>query len=160
MNRSLPFLFLLLALATSCAPASMPAPASTASISPAVAMIDNFYTVINTAQTRDDLVVLWNTLTFEAQCIPVFKGCTLDGFQDRLWQAKLLYRLYDCGPDFVVAEELRYPRGEAAPITPAGSKFWAYSLVETDEGLLISDISFTPAPGEGCTLVIDRFSLP
>jgi hypothetical protein len=145
-------------LLTSCVPASTPIipifptimpVASTAS---AVAIVDEFYTLINDAQSKNDFGKPWDLLSNESQCSPVNK-CDLSYFQDRWWQSKVVYTLYDCGPNRVAAQELKYPR-EADPASANGSpKYWLYLLSDFEGRLMISEIDLIQAPGAECVLV-------
>ena len=163
MKKLLFPLSLLFALVTSCAPTPapvyLPTLAPTDAASSAVAMIDSFYTVINTAQTKDDLSKLWNMLTLDEQCNALYQ-CNMDRFQDKLWQAKGPYRLYDCGSNIIVAEETRYPQSDSSSATPDAPRFWHYELMQTEDGFLISDVSVAQAPGEGCVPVVDGSVTP
>ena len=67
----------------------------------------------------------------------------------------MVYKLYDCGDNVVIAEEMRYPRSDASPSTPAALKFSRFKLKQTEDGLLIDDISPAQAPGDGCVLFVE-----
>jgi hypothetical protein len=130
------------------------------SISAAVATMDEFYTLINEAQTIADFIPPWNMFTLEEQCHSP-NNCDIQYFYDRWWPSKVYYRLYDCGLKTVTAEEMIYPRGSNQTSLPADPKYWTYELVEGDEGtLLISGIHVAQKPGEGCVLVIERVPQP
>lgn len=157
MKRIFPFTLLFVFSITACAPATEPVPTPTpvGFTAPSVEVIDTFYTSINNAQTQDDLFVSWDLLTNEAQCNPREK-CELSNFQKKWWESKAAYKLYDCGPNYVIAEETRYSRNDGSLSTPAPPKFWRYQLVETADGLMIKDISGTQSPGDDCVLVSEQ----
>jgi len=155
---------LLLVFLAACTPAATPtsAPVPTAddaSFSPAVATVDMFYTLINVAQSSEELGTPWYILTPEEQCNPLY-NCETTNFQTNWWQSHVVYRLYNCGPTTVIAEELRYPRSGSRPSTMTGSKYWNYALVDDSGLLMVSKVSATKAPGSECILALDRLANP
>jgi len=157
MKNILLFTLLQLMLLSSCASISTSAEVPT--MTPvdtgltAVETVNTFYTLINDAQTEDDLTVPWNMLTLAAQCNPR-EQCNLFKFQEKRWPNKVLYKLYDCGSNRVVAEEMQYPRD--VDMSAAGdAQYWKYQLTEVEGVLLISDIRKTPTPDDNCMLVVN-----
>lgn len=154
MKKFLAFIFLLAMLSTSCTPSAAKAPTiiPEGSVSNAVEAIDTFYTLINDAQTENDLVEPWHMLTLEEQCNPRDQ-CQFFMFKDRRWPNKVFYKLYDCGSNSVVAEEMQYPRD--ADISAAGdAQYWKYQLIEAEGGMLISDIRKAQGPEDDCVLAV------
>jgi hypothetical protein len=98
-------------------------------------------------------------LTSEEQCNPRDK-CELENFQTIWWQWKVSYKLYGCSSNRVVAEEIRYPRGDNSSSVTATSQYWEYQLVEIEEKIMISDRYFTQAPGGDCVLMIEESTNP
>jgi hypothetical protein len=153
MKKILMFILLFVVLSASCTPFStnVPTVTPTSSGSNAVETIDTFYTLINNAQTENDLVQPWHMMTLEEQCNPRDQ-CMSYRFQDRWWPNKVLYKLYDCGSNSVVAQEMQYPRD--ADVSAAGNaQYWKYQLVEAEDAMLISDIRKAQVPGNDCVLV-------
>ena len=153
MKKKLMSILLLVILSASCTPfaAKVPTMTPVGSVSNAVETIDTFYILINDAQTENDLIQPWHMMTLEEQCNPRDQ-CSSYRFQDRWWPNKVLYKLYDCGFNSVVAEEMQYPRD--ADVSAAGNaQYWKYQLVESEEAMLISDIHKAQVPGNNCVLV-------
>ena len=138
---------------TSCTSAATEAPTATpvGSVANAVETINTFYTLINDAQTENDLIQPWQMLTPETQCNPRDQ-CQLFMFTDRHWPNKVLYKLYDCGQNSVVAEEMQYPRDADASAT-GDAQYWKYQVIETEDGMKISGIRKAQVPGNDCVLV-------
>jgi hypothetical protein len=159
MNTPLRFTLLLIVLLGACAPAPTPAPTSTSAVAITVSpveVVDKFYKIINEAQTETEVLAAYNLFTNEAMCSPkIAANCDTSKFQNKWWQVKVTYKLYDCGDNVVIAEETRYPRDPSAPSTPAAPKFSRFKLAPTEDGLLIDDISPAQAPGDGCSLAIE-----
>lgn len=157
MYTPLRFSLLLIVLLSACAPASKPVPISTPAspiISP-VEVVDNFYKKINEAQTETEILAAYNMFTNEAMCNPkIAANCDTTKFQNKWWQVKVTYKLYDCGDNVVIAEEIRYSRDPSAPSTPDAPKFSRFKLVQTEEGLLIDDLSLAQAVADGCILAL------
>jgi len=153
MIRKLSFTLLLVALFTSCAPNPTEVPTLTpvGSVSAALETMDKYFMLINTAETKDDLTEPWNMWTLEAQCNPR-EQCSLFRFQDMRWPNKVLYKLYDCGSDRVIAEEMPYPR-DADESAVGDTEYWRYQLGEFDEVMMISDVRKSQPPGEDCVLI-------
>jgi len=147
------FVLMVVVLFTSCTSTTTEIPIMTpeGALSRSVETMDTYYKLINDAQTEDDLTIPWNMLTLEAQCNPR-DPCSLFGFQNRQWPTKVLYKLYDCGSNRVVAEEMQYPRD--ADISAAGDpQYWKYQLVELEGVMMISNVRKSQVPGEDCVLV-------
>ena len=161
MKRCLFASILLIVLVSSCVPTSTPtpAPAPADAISPAVATIDTFYQYINDAQSPNDLGKPWDMYTLEAMCNPR-DYCDLTIFTDRWWSSKLNYRLYDCGNNRVIAEEMRYPRDNDSTVAPAKPQYWKYQLIEVEGRWMIDDTSARKSLDAECMLVIDRSANP
>jgi len=156
-------LLCILVLIPSCAPTSTPVPTSTPDglISPSVEVVDKFYKTINEAQKEEDLWAAYMMLTTEAMCSPyIFAYCEPSSFQKKWWKSKVAYKLYDCGDNVVIAEETRYPRGDDSLDNSSASRLSRFKLTQTEEALLISDVSFTPSIAEGCVLAVDRSEMP
>lgn len=142
---------LIFVLLNACAPASTPI-AETETSNTAIATVDQFYTWINDARSTDDFYKPWDLLSSEVQCHPANR-CDLSYFEDRWWQSKVVYTLYDCGPNRVAVQELKYPR-EADPASASSdTKYWMYRLSEFEGRLMISEMDLIPSPEEGCVLV-------
>ena len=141
---------------SACAPAPEPAstPTSVGFTAPSVELVDTFYKIINNAQTKDDLFESWDMLTNEAQCNPREK-CEYANFQKKWQDSKTANKLYDCGSNSVIVEETRYPRSDNSPLSSVASRFWRYQMVETENGLMIKNISGTQAPGDDCVLILE-----
>lgn len=161
MKKSILVTVLFIALLSACAPAATLAPTAmpVESLSPAVVTMDMFYTFINAAETVEDFILPWNMLTLDEQCNPRDK-CDIQYFHAKWSVSKVYYRLYDCGPTVVTAEEMRYPRETNPSSLPADSKFWTYELVDYDGVLMIGDTYLTKKPEEGCVLAIERVPQP
>jgi hypothetical protein len=136
-----------------CAPASTPIAATdVSSNTAAIATVDQFYTWVNDARSTDDFYKPWDLLSSEVQCHPANR-CDLSAFEERWWQSKVVYTLYDCGPNRVAAQELKYPR-EADPASAiTAPKYWMYLLSEFEGRLIISEMDLIPSLEEGCVLV-------
>ena len=149
--RTVLFVFFITACTPAPEPVSIPTPVDF--MAPSVEMIDTFYKIINNAQAKDDLFASWDMLTNEAQCNAREK-CEYVNFQATWQDSKVAYKLYDCGSDRVVAEEMRYPRD--GDVSMAGeAQYWKYQLVEFDGVLMISDVRKSQVPGEDCALVVN-----
>jgi len=111
------------------------------------------YKLINDAWTEDDLTESWNIWTHNAQCYPR-EQCGLFRFQDGRWSSKVLYKLYECGSNRVVAEELRYPRKGDVP-TAGEAQDWKYQLGEFDGVILISDVHIVSDPWDDWVLALN-----
>jgi hypothetical protein len=150
----------LLVLLVSCSPASNEAVTPDASVaSPAVVTVDMFYTFINVAQAPEELGMSWGMMTNEAQCSAINK-CELSNFQTRWWASKAVYKVYSCGSNSVLVEEMLYPRADAAPTEISDPNYWTYSLSDSGGIMMISKISKSKAPGDECILALDRVSNP
>ena len=160
MEKNLVSILLLVVLSASCTPfsAKMPTVTPVGYVPNAVETLDTFYTLINDAQTENDLIQPWHMLTLEEQCNPRDQ-CSSYRFQDRWWPNKVLYKLYDCGLNNVVAEEMQYPRDVDASAA-GNAQYWKYQLIETEETILISDIRKAQIPGDDCALMIDHSTTP
>ena len=157
MKRVLFASVLLVMLVSGCAPAATPAPTSTpvGAISPAVRALDEYYREINEARSQNDFNKPWDMLTNQEQCNFRYK-CELSYFQDFWGKSKVRYRLYDCGSDRVLAEEMYYPREGDSNSAVTGTKFWKFQLVELEGRWMIDDTSAKQGPLAECSLVIDR----
>lgn len=143
---------LIFVLLNACTPASTPIAETEASSASAIATVDQFYTWINDARSTDDFYKPWDLLSSEVQCHPANR-CDLSLFEERWWQSKVVYTLYDCGPNRVAVQELKYPR-EADPASASSApKYWMYRLSEFEGRLMISEMDLIPSPEEGCILV-------
>jgi hypothetical protein len=158
VSLTLLFVFLF----TGCSPTT-----ATATVAPlgadtsAVQLVDDYYHKINEAQTETELLDAYNLFTTMAMCQPqIAANCDTSLFQKRWWKSKVAYKLYDCGPATVVAEETRYPRSDSAPSASAVSKFWQFDLMQSEDGFLIDDLSVVQSPGDGCTLVLESSAHP
>ncbi|RJP47726.1 MAG: hypothetical protein C4583_16375 [Anaerolineaceae bacterium] len=152
----------ILALLAACAPSATPTPtpvADESAISPAVITVDMFYTFINAAQSPEELGLPWNMLTIEEQCNPR-DDCDLTNFTNTWWESMAAYRLYSCGTDIIVVEEMLYARDAAQPTTMTDSRFWTFELIDNDGLFLINKRYPVKGPGEECILAIDRVSNP
>jgi len=148
------YVFLLFTFLTSCTSNFTEEPTVTLEgyLSNAIEAMDAYYTKINSAQTEDDLTEPWNMWTLDAQCNPR-EQCSLFRFQDMRWPNKVLYKLYDCGSNRVIAEEMKYPRD--ADESEAGvPEYWKYQLVEFDGAMVISGVRKTQALGDDCALAV------
>lgn len=147
---------LLVILFTSCAPSVTEVPTVTpvGSISAAVKTVDRYLTLINDVQTDFDFNEPWSMLTPEGQCSDPRDFCTMFNFGDRMIKWKAVYRLFDCGPGLVLAEEFLYPR-EADPSSVVSTpQYWKYQVVETYDGWLISNIYKGQGLEGDCNLAI------
>ena len=147
------FLFL-----SACAPAAVgttPVQQTDGDLSLSVQKLDVFYTGINEAQSKDEFYAPWDMLTSRTQCFPRY-ACDISYFQDWWWQWKVAYKLYDCGSNRVIAEELRYPRTGSAAAEEIKPQFWRYEMVVSDERWMINEIKFSQPPGSECPLALDR----
>lgn len=158
MKKILLIPLLVAILLAACSPAPVSTPVRASDISQAVMTVDMYYTLINIAQTLEDYLPPWNMLSLQEQCNPRDK-CDIRYFHDRWSQVQVYYRLYDCGPDLVVAEEFLYTRGSTPEHLPATSKFWTYQLVDYDGVLQIND-AYARKPGDGCVLALERILQP
>ena len=113
--------------------------------------METYYSLINDAQTKDDLTEPWNMWTLDAQCNPR-EQCSLFRFEDIRWPIRVIYKLYDCGSNRVIAEEMPYPR-DADESAIGNTEYWKYQLGEFDEVMMISDVRKSQPPGEDCVLI-------
>ncbi|MCE9646935.1 MAG: hypothetical protein K8S20_13120 [Chloroflexi bacterium] len=151
-KRMIASIWLVFTLLAACAPAPISTPQPDRSNAPAIAMVEQFYTGINDAQVLNDLGRSWALLSNDAQCNSV-NHCDLVYFEDRWWNSKAIYTLYDCGPNLVAAEERKYPR-DADPASASGNPtYWLYQLNDYDGSLLISKMDLIQAPGPECVPV-------
>ena len=158
MSTPLRFSLLLIVFLSACAPASTPVPTSAPvdSMASPADIVEKFYKTINDAQTKDDLLSAFTLITNEAVCSPkIAPNCDTSKFQEKWWQVKVVYKLYACGEDVVIAEESRYPRDPSAPSTPIAPRFSRFTVAQTEDGLLIAEISPTQALEDGCVLAIE-----
>jgi hypothetical protein len=163
MKKSLPFVLLFFAFLVACVPAAAPAPTSTAddTLSAAVATTEKFYTLINAAQNQDELGRPWGLLSLTEQCNPRDGGCDLSYFQAAWWPSQVLYRVFTCGSDQVVAEQRLYPRGSDPASAGSDSKYIRFEFSKNEDGaLVINKRSTVDAPGAECKLVVDGFKKP
>jgi len=160
MKKNLMFILSLAVFSASCIPFVVNAPTMTpvGSLSGAVETIDTYYTLINDAQTENDLIKPWHMWTLDAQCNPR-EQCSLYRFQDRRWPNKVLYKLYDCGFNSVVAEERQYSR-DADASAAEDVIYWKYQLVQVERAMLISDVRTAQGPGDDCALIVKNSTLP
>lgn len=166
-------LLLLVAILTSCVPTSapiylptfIPTLASTAASSveiklPVVQTVESYYKQINDAQSPNDLIKLWDMPSSEEQCNPRYGGCDLSNFQTWWWKWKVIYKIYECGTNTVMAEESRYPR-EADPATATLKvSFIRFQLLQGDEKIFITKGQAVPQLDAGCVLAIDSAASP
>ena len=157
MNKVMPFMFLFLLFFTACAPAPTPTPAPIGTTSAFVETVDTFYRRINEAQSEVDVLLAFNLLTTMAMGNPkIVPLADVSKFQDKWWELKVSYKLYDCGEDVVFAEETLYPRSDSSPVTSTPPHFMRFDLVQSEEGILISNITRADAPRESCVLVLEQ----
>ena len=157
MNKVMPFMFLFLLFFTACAPAPTSTPAPLESTSTFVETVDAFYRRINEAQSEVDVLLAFNLLTTMAMGNPkIVPLADVSKFQDKWWELKVSYKLYDCGEDVVFAEETLYPRSDSSPVTSTPPHFMRFDLVQSEEGILISNITRADAPRESCVLVLEQ----
>jgi hypothetical protein len=163
MKKPLLSLLLFFALVTSCAPTPVPvylptlAPTLVGFISASVETVDTFYKNINGAQSEADVLLAFNLLTTQAMGNPkIVPLGDVSKFQDKWWKLRVSYKLYDCGANVVFAEEIFYPRSDSSPVTPTLPHFLRFDLMQSEEGILISNITLADAPGEGCVLVLEQ----
>lgn len=165
MKKSLPAIVLFFAFLVACAPAATPMPTATPTsgelLSANVALVGKFYTLINTAKTQGELVKTWDLLSFTEQCNPLYRGCDLSYFEAAWWPSQVLYRVYTCGSDQVVAEERLYPRAADPASASSDSRYVRYQFSQTEEGALVIDKRRSDeAPGADCVLALDGFGKP
>ena len=164
-------LILLTALLISCAPtpapvhfptflptatanaASVPPSVSTATL-PAAATVETFYKFINAAQSPNDFNAAWDMLTNEEQCNTPEK-CELSYFQEKWMESKVIYKIYECGPDYAIVEERLYPRTADPASASSEAKLIRFQLAQADEKIFITNRKTVFALEEGCALVID-----
>jgi hypothetical protein len=154
MKRILFVPLVLAVILAACAPAPVSTPVPGSGISQAVMTVDMYYTFINIAGTLEDYLPSWNMLSQTVQCSPADR-CDIQNFYERWSQVQVYYRLYDCGPTLVTAEEFLYPRGSTPADLPTDSKFWAYELVDNNGILKINDAR-PKKPADGCSLALER----
>lgn len=146
---------LLIVLVSACGPTPTSVPTPVGAVSSAAQALDEYYQEINAAQSQNDFGKPWDMLTNEEQCNFRYK-CDLSYFQNFWGKSKVKYRLYDCGSDRVLAEEMYYPREGDSNSAVTGTKFWKFQLVELEGRWMIDDTSAKQGPLAECSLVIDR----
>lgn len=157
MNKIMPFMLLFLLFFSACAPAPTSTPAPLGATSAFVETVDTFYRRINEAQSEVDVLLAFNLLTTMAMGNPkIVPLGDVSKFQDKWWKVTVSYKLYDCGENVVFAEETLYPRSDSSPVTPTPPHFMRFDLVQSEEGILISNIARADAPAEGCVLVLEQ----
>lgn len=157
MNKIVLFMLSFLLFFTACAPALTSTPAPLKSTSTFVETVDAFYRKINEAQSKEDLLLAFNLLTTMAMGNPkIVPLGDVSKFQDKWWELKVSYKLYDCGENVVFAEETLYPRSDSSPVTPTAPHFMRFDLMQSEEGTLIDNITRADAPREGCVLVLEQ----
>lgn len=128
----------------------------TGSLSPAVDVMNNFYSWINNAGNKDDLLRSWNLETSGTngfQCREA-AGCEFTKFRDTWWDLKVQYNLYDCGSNVVDVEVRTYHRNPLLASTPNAPFFVRYELVNVSGELLINRGTGIEGPGADCDLAI------
>jgi hypothetical protein len=163
MKKRWPSVFLFFVFLAACVPeaASTPTPTSQEFLSADVATVEKFYTLINAAQNQGELGKAWDLLSITEQCNPRDGGCDLSYFQAAWWPSQVLYRVYTCGSDRVVAEERLYPRASDPASASSDSRYVRYQFGQTEEGtLVINKRSTDEAPGAECELAVDGFGKP
>lgn len=166
----LAFQFLFIMFLASCAPTPVPvyfptlipdavsAPTIVTAF-PVAATVETFYKLINGAQSPDDFSAPWDMLTNDEQCNPPEK-CELSYFQTRWMESKVIYKIYECGPDHAIVEERLYPRTADPASAGPEAKLIRFQLAQGEEKIFISDRRMVPALEEGCVLVIDSAPSP
>jgi hypothetical protein len=157
MNKIVLFMLSFLLFFTACAPAPTPTPAPLGSTSAFVETVDTFYRKINEAQSEADVLLAFNLLTTMAMGNPkIVPLSDASKFQDKWWELKVSYKIYDCGENVVFAEETLYPRSDSSSVTPTPPHFMRFDLMQSEEGILIDNITRADAPREGCVLVLEQ----
>ena len=126
-------------------------PSATPEYSSAIKTMDNFFSLINNAQSKADLIYSWSLETSEFQCAEAAK-CNLSKFQDFWMQFKVNYKLYDCGYNIVDTEQTYYPRDPLSTSGPRPSFSARYVLKEIGGQLKINNTEITLAPNPLCEL--------
>ncbi len=148
----------------SCAPTPVPVyfptfiPTMTSTL-PAAATVETFYKLINDAQSPNDFNAPWDMLTNEEQCNPPEK-CELSYFQAKWWESKVIYKIYECGPDHAITEERLYPRTADPASASPEARLIRFHLTQGEEKIFISERKMVSALEEGCVLAIDSTVSP
>ena len=121
--------------------------------SKAIETVNSFFTWINDAQTKEDLLNAWNIESTEFQCSEP-AGCDPTGFQNFWIDWKVRYKLYDCGSNIIATEQIYYPRDPFSNSKPTDVLYRKYKLAEEDGQLKIITGENIPDPSGTCPLVI------
>lgn len=130
-----------------------PLPLPLPSYSAAVISVNNFFSLINNAQTADDLLGAWNLESNSFQCLEA-AGCDPVKFQNFWINWKVQYRLYDCGANIVDTAQIYYPKNPLSGSSPTDWFFRRYQLIEEGGQLKINEGSKIESPDTYCPLVI------
>ena len=128
----------------------------TESLTDAIIVMNNFYSWINNAGNKDDLLKSWNLETSGLngfQCREA-AGCEFARFRDIWWELKVQYKLYDCGSNLVDVEVRTYHRDPLLASTPNPPFFVRYELVNVNGELLINRGTGIEGPSADCELAV------
>jgi hypothetical protein len=124
--------------------------------SDAIKTMNKFYSWINDAGNKDDLLKSWNLETSGPngfQCREA-AGCEFVRFRDIWWDLKVQYKLYDCGSNLVDVEVRTYHRDPLLASTPSAPFFVRYQLVSVSGELKINKGTGIEGPGADCELIV------
>jgi len=137
-------------------PTETTSPTSTPSFSEAITVMNNFYSWINDAGNKDDLMRSWNLETSGIngfQCREA-AGCDFKKFSDFWFDLKVQYKLYDCGSNLVDVEIRTYNRNPLLASTPTAPTYFRYQLVEVNSELKINKGIAIEGHGADCKLQV------
>jgi hypothetical protein len=124
--------------------------------SEAITVMNQFYTWINNAGNKDDLLKSWNLETSGInglQCQEA-AGCEYINFRDWWWEWKIQYKLYDCGSNIVDTEQRYYKRDPKLATTPTVPVYIRYQLVNDSGELKLNRGYGIEGPGSECRLKV------
>jgi len=125
--------------------------ATSVPISPAVLTVDQYFKYINSANIGDDLEQAWDLMTPNFQCNPSDQ-CNQVTFE-KYWLAfQVQYKLYDCGPNTVVAELIYYTRGRE-PNPDSETHYLQYQLIDENGQLKLDSGNSKSGISNRCKLV-------
>lgn len=138
--------------------AAASAPSSVSAL-PVAATVETFYKLINDAQSPNDFSASWDMLTNEEQCNTPEK-CELSYFQEKWMKSKVIYKIYECGPDHAIVEERLYPRTADPSSANPEARLIRFQLAQADEQIFITNRKTVLALEAGCVLAVDSALSP
>ena len=75
-------------------------------------------------------------------------------------ESKVIYKIYECGPDYAIVEERLYPRTADPASASSEARLIRFQLAQADEQIFITNRKTVMALEAGCVLIVDSALSP